>query len=531
MFLVGPAPARGRRLALRGDLGARPRRREGRVRAPRRPAHGAPRRVPRHARLPLQRGRDLRGQAADGPARDARGRGRRSPAPRGLRRPADGHQAGAARRRAQLLAQADRAARRLRARRRHGLGSDAVLGYERWRDSEDQAELDAIAAYNEEDCLATLALRDWLLAVRPAGITGPAPIASAVPDEEDAEAASERGSCSGKSSPRASRTGSPRWLAGELLEYHRREDRPVWWRYFALREMDERRAHRRQRDARRTRARRRAARRTARSHEYDLRFPPQEHKIEPGTWIDPATGKGVNVCSVDDAARRGRRSGAQRSRSSEPLPRALIRGGPLDTTRAARALQRLAVAVRDGSDRASARCGTCSRTSRRASPAVARGAPIQTTDLERAARARAHARREHARRPGAARHRQDLARRAPDRRSHRARQARRRHGDEPQGDQQPARRGRARRRRGRRRLPRARARSAPAAERRARRRSDRERRRHGRVLRSRVRARRRHDVAVRARDRRRAARLPRDRRGRAALARRLRSPRAPPPAT
>ena len=73
-----------------------------------------------------------------------------------------------------------------------GAGSEAVLGYERWCDSGDQAELDAIAAYNEEDCLATLALRDWLLEVRPAGITGPAPIASAVPDEEDAEAATAR---------------------------------------------------------------------------------------------------------------------------------------------------------------------------------------------------------------------------------------------------------------------------------------------------------------------------------------------------
>ena len=56
-----------------------------------------------------------------------------------------------------------------------GAGSEAVLGYERWCDSRDQTELDAIAAYNEEDCLATAALRNWLLAVRPPGITGPAP--------------------------------------------------------------------------------------------------------------------------------------------------------------------------------------------------------------------------------------------------------------------------------------------------------------------------------------------------------------------
>ena len=33
--------------------------------------------------------------------------------------------------------------------------------------------------------------------------------------------------------------GSARWLAGELLEYHRREARPGWWRWFALRQMDD----------------------------------------------------------------------------------------------------------------------------------------------------------------------------------------------------------------------------------------------------------------------------------------------------
>ena len=32
--------------------------------------------------------------------------------------------------------------------------------------------------------------------------------------------------------------GSPRWLAGELLEYHRREARPQWWRWFHLQAMD-----------------------------------------------------------------------------------------------------------------------------------------------------------------------------------------------------------------------------------------------------------------------------------------------------
>ena len=34
---------------------------------------------------------------------------------------------------------------------------------------DDDAELEAIARYNEEDCRATLALRDWLVSIRPPG--------------------------------------------------------------------------------------------------------------------------------------------------------------------------------------------------------------------------------------------------------------------------------------------------------------------------------------------------------------------------
>jgi len=57
-----------------------------------------------------------------------------------------------------------------------GSGADAVLGYERWTDSRNPAELEAIARYNEEDCRATLALRDWLVAVRPATAARLAPV-------------------------------------------------------------------------------------------------------------------------------------------------------------------------------------------------------------------------------------------------------------------------------------------------------------------------------------------------------------------
>src|SRR5213075_198665 len=45
-------------------------------------------------------------------------------------------------------------------------GNEAVIEFERWLDDRDAARLEAVAAYNEEDCLATLELRDWLLTRR-----------------------------------------------------------------------------------------------------------------------------------------------------------------------------------------------------------------------------------------------------------------------------------------------------------------------------------------------------------------------------
>ena len=42
-------------------------------------------------------------------------------------------------------------------------GDDSIVLYERWLDERDQSILDEIEAYNEEDCLSTYLLRDWLL--------------------------------------------------------------------------------------------------------------------------------------------------------------------------------------------------------------------------------------------------------------------------------------------------------------------------------------------------------------------------------
>ncbi len=98
-------------------------------------------------------------------------------------------------------------------------GTRAVLAYERWMETRDDTLLAGIAAYNDEDCRATLALRDWLVAHRPDGT----PWAEAVAAEaSDDTGGGERGALR-QALVEGAAPGSPRWLAGELLEYHRRE--------------------------------------------------------------------------------------------------------------------------------------------------------------------------------------------------------------------------------------------------------------------------------------------------------------------
>ncbi len=91
-----------------------------------------------------------------------------------------------------------------------------------------------VAGYNEDDCRATLALRDWLEERRAelAGRLGqelPRPVfAEKRGAAEDPETARIR-------SALLAGEGQARVLLADLIDWHRREDKPAWWRYFYLR--------------------------------------------------------------------------------------------------------------------------------------------------------------------------------------------------------------------------------------------------------------------------------------------------------
>ena len=112
----------------------------------------------------------------------------------------------------------------------------SVIAYERWLAVPDDKILADIEAYNHDDVRSTLALQEWLERRRAEleQIHGPQPRpedVAPVPDEpltpaELAEVAlSERLRAAGHG------------LMADLVQWHRREDRPAWWEYFRLGEL------------------------------------------------------------------------------------------------------------------------------------------------------------------------------------------------------------------------------------------------------------------------------------------------------
>ena len=103
----------------------------------------------------------------------------------------------------------------------------------------------SIKAYNRDDCLSTLHLRDWLESQRDelAEEHGDLPRPS-VPESEETEDSEEQQEVNelaadlctdlpvGVEEMDEAQRG--RWLLAQLLNWHRREDKSSWWRYFRL---------------------------------------------------------------------------------------------------------------------------------------------------------------------------------------------------------------------------------------------------------------------------------------------------------
>ena len=124
----------------------------------------------------------------------------------------------------------------------------SVVEYERWMESGDEGILEAIAAYNRDDCISTLGLRDWLeqrrIEAAPLFPDGVVPRPEAEPGEPTERQAVEQAETRARED--ALRDGVPadrtersddeqgRWLLAAILDWHRRDAKPQWWDYYRL---------------------------------------------------------------------------------------------------------------------------------------------------------------------------------------------------------------------------------------------------------------------------------------------------------
>ncbi len=137
--------------------------------------------------------------------------------------------------------------------RREGEITDAgssIVAYEEWLDTGQRSILDHIAAYNEDDCVSTWKLRDWLEERREeaAGLFGtevprPGPREGEAPDQVEAAQAevaalTERLLVDVQEDvDDRDDEQQARWLLAQLLSWHRREAKSEWWAYFTRMDM------------------------------------------------------------------------------------------------------------------------------------------------------------------------------------------------------------------------------------------------------------------------------------------------------
>ena len=198
----------------------------------------------------------------------------------------------------------------------------SIVEFETWlelSESEEREEVRVqIEGYNRDDCLSTLHLRNWMEEQRAALLEEldeqlPRPTARNAEETEDSDAQKAVNELAAalvaglpESAAEMSDDQRGRWLLAQLLNWHRRENKSFWWRYFHLSTLTDEEL-REERDA--------LGELTyeyswpdpaprARSIIYRFRFPPQEHaiKLDSGPH-DPETGTSVGkIVLLDDEA-------------------------------------------------------------------------------------------------------------------------------------------------------------------------------------------------------------------------------------
>jgi predicted RecB family nuclease len=219
-------------------------------------------------------------------------------------------------------------------------GATSILEYERYVQSGERAILDAIARYNEEDCIATLELRDWLLERRAEALErwGPFPL----PEPREAGATPEAKAQRARLREALIARGDPALaLTAGLLHYHERERKPVWWALFDRRGLS---AGELVEDSDSIGLLEAIGRPLPekRSLLHRFTYPPQEHKLSVGDEpLDHATGHAAGKLVELDREERVIVLKRGPGLAATPLPRALLPGRPYGTRAQEDALERI----------------------------------------------------------------------------------------------------------------------------------------------------------------------------------------------
>ena len=204
-------------------------------------------------------------------------------------------------------------------------GDDSILLFEKWLDERDDAILETIRHYNDEDCRSTYQLHRWLLGLREdlaaglGAIPWFAPATKPISEErlqENAETLQLRSEILGSMTTpgdlaevgQLSDADRLRWYVANIVDYHRSEAKPSWWEYFhrctnidELVEIDRKCIG----DLRlRTDIAPYKLSEKDRNLVYTFSFPEQQHSLEAGDDVHDAETRGSagELVSVDEGA-------------------------------------------------------------------------------------------------------------------------------------------------------------------------------------------------------------------------------------
>jgi predicted RecB family nuclease len=231
-------------------------------------------------------------------------------------------------------------------------GGDSVVAFENWLKIKDDKILENIEVYNQFDCVSTRQCRDWLISLRPDEATWFDPEAEKLAadlEKEKERRADDLLILQVRDQLVNGFEGEERaWreLLGYLLEYHRREARSEWWKFFDRLEPAADLLEDSEAIGGLTVDTTVAPRIEKRSKIWRLNFPPQEFKLKAGdkpVRYDTRKGAGEIIALNEEERWLELKFGDRTSPLGEST--SLIPGGPLNTDVMREAVRRYAAAV------------------------------------------------------------------------------------------------------------------------------------------------------------------------------------------